>query len=130
MSALDLSVLVRMLSSSHQPTRCAALLLLLELSKSQLLCEKIGSINGAILVLVTNKYNYTDCFASEKAEKILRNLESHPINIKHMAENGHVEPLLNHLIEGIMLQNINHFSYSLLTNCQNRKFLDWINDGD
>ncbi|KAK4780869.1 hypothetical protein SAY87_016975 [Trapa incisa] len=97
---MDLSVLVRLLSSSHQPTRCAALLLLLELSKTQQIRESIGSISGAILVLITNKYNCTDSFASEKADEILMNLESHPNNVKLMAENGHVEPLLKHLTEG------------------------------
>ncbi|OWM75860.1 hypothetical protein CDL15_Pgr009504 [Punica granatum] len=99
-NSMDLSILVRMLSSSHQATRKAALLLLLELSKSQSLCKKIGSVNGAMLVLISTKYNSTDSFAPAKATEILRNLESWPNNIKYMAENGYVEPLLNHLTEG------------------------------
>ncbi|XP_030548863.1 putative U-box domain-containing protein 42 [Rhodamnia argentea] len=97
---VDMAVLINLLSSSHQPTRHSALQFLLELSESQSLCESIGSATGAILILITNKYNSLDAFACEKASEILRNLERHPSNIKIMAENGYVEPLLEHLIEG------------------------------
>lgn len=101
---VDTEALIKLLSSSHQPTRQSTLQFLLELSKSQSLCESIGSVTGAILILITNKYNSLDAFASEKASEILRNLESHPSNIKNMAENGYVEPLLEHLIQGTSLR--------------------------
>ncbi|MCL7037674.1 hypothetical protein MKW94_025150 [Papaver nudicaule] len=96
-----ITIIITMLSSNHLPERHAALLLLLELSTSELLCEKIGSIAGAILMLITIKYNQSfDAFTAESANKILRNLEKSSKNIKCMAENGLLEPLLNHLIDG------------------------------
>jgi hypothetical protein len=92
---------IKMMSSGHQPIRHAALLLLLELSRSESLQEKIGSVPGGILMLIRIKYNQPDdAFSSEKADEILKNLESSPENIKKMAENGLLEPLLKHLTEG------------------------------
>ncbi|RVW21535.1 putative U-box domain-containing protein 42 [Vitis vinifera] len=67
---MDISTTIKMLSSDQQPIRHAALLFLLELSRSQSLYE------------------------------ILKNLERSPNNIKRMADNGYLEPLLHHLIEG------------------------------
>jgi len=90
-----------MLSSSYQPIRHAALLLLIELSKSQSLAEKMGRLTGGILMLLQTKYHRsTDTFASEAADQILRNMEQCPRNIKLMAEYGYIEPLLNNLIQG------------------------------
>lgn len=98
---MDISTTIKMLSSDQQPIRHAALLFLLELSRSQSLCEKIGSAAGGILMLITIKYNWSfDAFALEKADEILKNLERSPNNIKCMADNGYLEPLLHHLIEG------------------------------
>ena len=98
---MDISTTIKMLSSDHQPIRHAALLFLLELSRSQSLCEKIGSAAGGILMPITIKYNWSfDAFALEKADEILKNLERSPNNIKRMADNGYLEPLLHHLIEG------------------------------
>ncbi|KAJ7943278.1 RING-type E3 ubiquitin transferase [Quillaja saponaria] len=98
---IDVSTIIKMLSSSHQPLKHSALTLLLQLSRSQYLCERIGSVTGGILMLITTKYKRSsDAFAAEKADKILKNLERSPYNIKCMAENGLLEPLLNHLIEG------------------------------
>ncbi|KAK3000317.1 hypothetical protein RJ639_021484 [Escallonia herrerae] len=98
---IDISRIIKMLSSNHQPIRHAILLLLVELSSPQPLCNIIGSVTGAILMLITVKYRWSiDAFATEKADEILRNLERSSDNIKRMAENGHLEPLLNHIIEG------------------------------
>ena len=98
---INMSMVIKMLSSNHRPVRHASLQLLLELSRSQSLCQKIGSVTGGILVLITTKYKQSDdAFASEKADEILKNLERSPDNIKRMAENGFLEPLLNHLIKG------------------------------
>ncbi|KAI3979629.1 hypothetical protein MKX01_013724 [Papaver californicum] len=63
------------------------IMMLSKLSTSELLCEKIGSVVGAILMLITIKYNQSfDAFTAESANKILRNLEKSPKNIKCMAE--------------------------------------------
>ncbi|XVF03112.1 hypothetical protein REPUB_Repub04eG0232800 [Reevesia pubescens] len=98
---MDVSKLIELLSSSHQPVRHASLLFLLELSRSQALAGKIGSATGAILMLIRVKYNHhVDSFASQKADEILKNLEIYPDNIKQMAEYGFLEPLLNNLTEG------------------------------
>uniref|UniRef100_A0A2P2JQW8 RING-type E3 ubiquitin transferase n=3 Tax=Rhizophora mucronata TaxID=61149 RepID=A0A2P2JQW8_RHIMU len=98
---VDISTVFKLLSSSHQCIVHVALLLLLELSKSPLMCEKIGMTTGGILMLIRTKYNKSiDAFASKNADEILKNLEIHPENIRRMAENGLLEPLLNHLLEG------------------------------
>lgn len=98
---ITMSCIIKLLGSSHQSVRHAALALLLELSKSQHACEKIGIATGAILMLVTSKYNRElDSFASETSDQILKNLEKFPYNIKQMAESGLLEPLLSHLAEG------------------------------
>ena len=105
---VDMSTVIKMVSSGHQPIRHAALLLLLELSRSEALQEKIGSVPGGILMLIRIKYNQPDdAFSSEKADEILKNLESSPENIKKMAENGLLEPLLKHLTEGNS-RNLSH----------------------
>lgn len=104
---IDISTVTRMLSSNHRPIRHASLRLLLELSKSQFLCDNIGAVPGAILMLITAKYRHSDdAFVTDKAGEVLKSLEKYPCNIKHMAENGYLEPLLNHLLEG------NHIFFS------------------
>ncbi|KAE8724588.1 DNA-directed RNA polymerase isoform 1 [Hibiscus syriacus] len=98
---MDVWRLIELISSSHQEIRHASLLLLVELSRSQALGEKIGSATGAILMLIRVKSDHhVDSYASEKADEILKSLEKFPDNVKRMAEYGFLEPLLNHLTEG------------------------------
>lgn len=98
---VDISIVIKILSSNHAPVRHASASLLLELSKCKSCCYKIGTVAGGILMLITVKYRQsTDAFASETADQILKNLEILPDNIKLMAENGYWEPLLAHLVEG------------------------------
>ncbi|KAL5200011.1 hypothetical protein ABZP36_021214 [Zizania latifolia] len=88
-------------SSSSQDERHAAISFLLELSKSELLLENIGSTAGSILILTTMKFNDSDDpIAAEKAWEVLKNLENCPKNIKYMAESGYLDPLQRHLVEG------------------------------
>ncbi|KAL8035330.1 hypothetical protein ABFX02_12G090600 [Erythranthe guttata] len=97
---VDISTVIKMLSSSHTPVRHASASLLVELSKSRFFCNEIGGVAGGILMLTTVKYRQPlDSFASEKADEILKNLEKLPDNIKLMAENGYWEPLLTHLLQ-------------------------------
>jgi hypothetical protein len=92
---------VKLLSSNTTGERHAAISFLLELSKSQLLLENIGSTPGGILILTTMKINNTDDpIAAEKAGAVLKNLEKCPKNIKYMAESGYLEPLQSYLVEG------------------------------
>jgi hypothetical protein len=94
---------VKLLSSNTTGERHAAISFLLELSKSQLLLENIGSTPGGILILTTMKINNTDDpIAAEKAGAVLKNLEKCPKNIKYMAESGYLEPLQSYLVEGEM----------------------------
>jgi len=92
---------VKLLSSNTTGERHAAISFLLELSKSQLLLENIGSTSGSILILTSMKINNTDDpIAAEKAGAVLKNLEKCPKNIKYMAESGYLEPLQSYLVEG------------------------------
>nr|ADD60675.1 putative armadillo/beta-catenin repeat related protein [Oryza meyeriana var. granulata] len=92
---------IKLLSSSSPDERHAAISFLLELSKSELLLENIGSTAGSILMLTTMKFNDSDDpVAAEKAGEVLKNLEKCPKNIKYMAESGYLDPLQRHLVEG------------------------------
>ncbi|KAL1344040.1 hypothetical protein HN51_017949 [Arachis hypogaea] len=92
---------VKFLSHELSKEREEAVSLLYELSKSETLCEKIGSINGAILILVgMTSSNSEDLSTVEKADKTLENLEKCENNVRQMAENGRLKPLLTQLLEG------------------------------
>ncbi|KAI3517024.1 hypothetical protein L1887_16230 [Cichorium endivia] len=65
------------------------------------MCEKIGSINGAILTLVGMSSSKSEnVLTVEKVDKTLRNLEKNENNVRQMAENGRLLPLLTLLNEG------------------------------
>ncbi|XP_043702105.1 putative U-box domain-containing protein 42 [Telopea speciosissima] len=103
---------IKMLLSNHLPERHASLSLLIELSRSELSYEWIGSVTGCILMLIMMKCNHhCDAFAAKQADEILKNLENSPKNIKCMAENGLLEPLLKHLIEGTEEMQLEMGSY-------------------
>ncbi|KAG5018150.1 hypothetical protein AAZX31_06G015700 [Glycine max] len=92
---------VKFLSHELSKEREEAVSLLYELSKSATLCEKIGSINGAILILVgMTSSKSEDLLTVEKADKTLENLEKCESNVRQMAENGRLQPLLTQLLEG------------------------------
>ncbi|KAJ6938164.1 U-box domain-containing protein 44 isoform X1 [Populus alba x Populus x berolinensis] len=93
--------IVKFLSHEQSIEREEAVSLLLELSKSEALCEKIGSINGAILILVGMTSSKSENLSTvEKADKTLENLEKCENNVRQMAENGRLKPLLNQILEG------------------------------
>ncbi|KNA18835.1 hypothetical protein SOVF_067100 [Spinacia oleracea] len=78
-----------------------AISLLYELSKSQNLSEKIGSINGAILILIGMASSKSENILSvDKAHKTLDNLAQSENNVRLMAESGRLQPLLTLLLEG------------------------------
>lgn len=80
--------------------------LLYELSKSEALSEKIGAVNGAILILVgMTSSNSENVLTVEKADKTLENLEKCERNVQQMAENGRLQPLLTLLLEGTFFYN-------------------------
>uniref|UniRef100_A0A0E0K4R2 RING-type E3 ubiquitin transferase n=1 Tax=Oryza punctata TaxID=4537 RepID=A0A0E0K4R2_ORYPU len=92
---------IKLLSTNGTDERHAAISFLLELSKSQLLLEDIGSTAGSILILTTMRINDSDDpIAAQKAGEVLKNLEKCSKNIKYMAESGYLEPLQSHLVGG------------------------------
>jgi 3-dehydroquinate dehydratase len=92
---------VKFLSHEQSKEREEAVSLLYELSKSETLCEKIGSIPGAILMLVgMTSSKSDDILTVEKADKTLENLEKCENNVLQMAENGRLRPLLTQILEG------------------------------
>uniref|UniRef100_A0A5B7BXY1 RING-type E3 ubiquitin transferase n=1 Tax=Davidia involucrata TaxID=16924 RepID=A0A5B7BXY1_DAVIN len=93
--------IVKFLSHEQSKEREEAVSLLYELSKSEVLCEKIGSINGAILILVGMTSSKSENLLTvENADKTLENLEKCENNVRQMAENGRLKPLLTLLLEG------------------------------
>ncbi|XP_024970635.1 U-box domain-containing protein 44-like [Cynara cardunculus var. scolymus] len=93
--------IVKFLSNEQSQEREEAVSLLFELSKSEALCEKIGSVNGAILILVGMTSSKSEnVLIVEKADKTLENLEKNENNVRQMAENGRLQPLLTLLLEG------------------------------
>ncbi|KAF8406722.1 hypothetical protein HHK36_008814 [Tetracentron sinense] len=93
--------IVKFLSNDLSKEREDAVSLLYELSKSEALCEKIGAVNGAILILVgLTSSNSENILTVEKADRTLENLEKCEKNVRQMAENGRLQPLLTLLLEG------------------------------
>ncbi|XP_073140116.1 U-box domain-containing protein 44-like [Henckelia pumila] len=93
--------IVKFLSQEHSKEREEAVSLLYELSKSERLCEKIGSVNGAILIFMgLASSDSENVLTVENAERTLENLEKCENNVRQMADNGRLQPLLTLLLEG------------------------------
>uniref|UniRef100_A0A2P2JSS1 RING-type E3 ubiquitin transferase n=2 Tax=Rhizophora mucronata TaxID=61149 RepID=A0A2P2JSS1_RHIMU len=104
--------IVKFLSHEQSKEREEAVSLLYELSKSGSLCEKIGSINGVILMLVGMTSSKSEILSTvEKADKTLENLETCENNIRQMAESGRLQPLLNQILEGLPETKLSMASY-------------------
>ncbi|GAA0140299.1 ubiquitin-protein ligase [Lithospermum erythrorhizon] len=96
--------IVKFLSHEQSKEREEAISLLYELSKSEALSEKIGSVAGAILILQGMASSESEKPATvEKADKTLGNLEKCENNVRQMAESGRLNPLLTLLLEGAQL---------------------------
>ncbi|CAM6085217.1 unnamed protein product [Calypogeia fissa] len=92
---------LKCLARSASGERQEAASLLYELSNSEDICEEMGSTNGMILYLVGITSSKSDnIIAVEKAEATLENLEKVDGNVRQLAENGRVQPLLRRLIDG------------------------------
>lgn len=76
-----------------------AVALLLELSAEPSVCEKIGKVQGCILLLVTMS-NSGNQESAEDAKRLLRNLSSNIQNVVQMAEANYFKPLVQLLLEG------------------------------
>ncbi|PIN05259.1 Ubiquitin--protein ligase [Handroanthus impetiginosus] len=92
---------VKFLSHEQSKEREEAVSLLYELSTLERLCDKIGSVNGAILILVgMASSNSENLLTVEKADRTLENLAQSENNVRQMAECGRLQPLLTLLLEG------------------------------
>ncbi|XP_047316761.1 U-box domain-containing protein 43-like [Impatiens glandulifera] len=93
--------IVKFLPHERSKEREEAVSLLYELSNTETLCEKIGAVQGAILILVgMSSSNSENLLTVEKAEKTMVNLAKCESNVRQMAENGRLQPLLTLLLEG------------------------------
>ncbi|KAL9261484.1 U-box domain-containing protein [Drosera capensis] len=93
--------LVKFLHHEKAREREETVALFYELSKSEFLCEKIGSINGAILLLLGMTSSKSEnVVAVRNADRALDNLARCENNVRQMAENGRLQPLLTILLEG------------------------------
>ncbi|KAG2257227.1 hypothetical protein Bca4012_094401 [Brassica carinata] len=88
---------------SHEPSKGkeAAVSLLFELSKSEALCEKIGSVNGALILLVgLTSSNSVNVSIVDKADRTLENMERSEEVVRQMASYGRLQPLLGKILKG------------------------------
>ncbi|KAF8112387.1 hypothetical protein N665_0064s0022 [Sinapis alba] len=93
--------LVKFLSQEPSKGREAAVSLLFELSKSEALSEKIGSVNGALILLVgLTSSNSVNVSIVEKADRTLENMERSEEVVRQMASYGRLQPLLGKILEG------------------------------
>ncbi|KAL2232122.1 U-box domain-containing protein 44 [Sesamum indicum] len=93
--------IVKFLHHEQSKEREEAVSLLYELSKSEKLSEKIGSVSGAVLILVGMASSNSENLSTvEKAERTLENLAQSENNVRQMAECGRLRPLLTLLLEG------------------------------
>lgn len=97
----NIRTIVKFLSHGHVQEKEQAASLLYELSEYKPLSEKIGSVPGAILILVgLSSSKVENLLTIDWAEKTLVNLESCEKNVRQMAENGRLQPLLRLLLQG------------------------------
>jgi hypothetical protein len=83
---------------------------LYELSETNDISEKIGSVPGAILILVgLSSGKVENLLIVDRAEKTLENLGNCEKNVRQMAENGRLQPLLRLLLEGTFIFYIHVF---------------------
>ncbi|KAG8061978.1 hypothetical protein GUJ93_ZPchr0003g17175 [Zizania palustris] len=93
--------IIKFLSNEHAQERELAVSLLHELSGHEPTCERIGAVYGAVLLLVGMASSKSEsAVAVEKAESTLRNLDRFDANVKQMADNGRLQPLLTRLLQG------------------------------
>lgn len=94
-----LGSIVRLLSRHIEESKLA-LELLLELSKSNMVCNLIGDIQGSILLLLA-MLNSEDVEATTNAHELLENLSFLDQNVIEMAKANYFKPLLRNLSTGI-----------------------------
>ncbi|AQK39685.1 U-box domain-containing protein 44 [Zea mays] len=108
----NIRTIVKFLNHGQTQEKEQAVSLLFELSENKALSERIGSVSGAILILVgLSSSKVENLLIVDRAEKTLENLESCEKNVRQMAENGRLQPLLRLLLDGIILSHV-HVSFS------------------
>lgn len=108
----NIRTIVKFLSHGHVQEKEQAASLLYELSQYKPLSEKIGSVPGAILILVgLSSSKIENLLTVDRADKTLVNLESCEKNVRQMAENGRLQPLLRLLLEGSLDTQLSMAAY-------------------
>ncbi|KAL6641662.1 hypothetical protein ACP70R_019843 [Stipagrostis hirtigluma subsp. patula] len=108
----NIRTIVKFLSHGQVQEKEQAVSLLYELSEYKDLSEKIGSVPGAILILVgLSSSKVENLLIVDRAEKTLENLENCEKNVRQMAENGRLQPLLRLLLEGSLDTQLSMASY-------------------
>ncbi|KAL5648543.1 hypothetical protein ACJX0J_039352, partial [Zea mays] len=96
----NIRTIVKFLNHGQTQEKEQAVSLLFELSENKALSERIGSVSGAILILVgLSSSKVENLLIVDRAEKTLENLESCEKNVRQMAENGRLQPLLRLLLD-------------------------------
>lgn len=102
----NIRTVVKFLNHGQAKEKEQAVSLLFELSENKALSGRIGSVSGAILILVgLSSSKVENLLIVDRAEKTLENLESCEKNVRQMAENGRLQPLLRLLLEGMILHS-------------------------
>lgn len=108
----NIRTIVKFLNHGQTQEKEKAVSLLYELSGNKALSERIGNVSGAILILVgLSSSKVENLLIVDRAEKTLENLESCEKNVRQMAENGRLQPLLRLLLEGTVIFYL-HVSFS------------------
>lgn len=119
----NIRTIVKFLNHGQTQEKERAVSLLFELSENKALSERIGSVSGAILILVgLSSSKVENLLIVDRAEKTLENLEGCEKNVRQMAENGRLQPLLRLLLEGMILSYVHVFvsqqsDFVLFYNC-------------
>lgn len=108
----NIRTIVKFLNHGQTQEKEKAVSLLYELSENKALSERVGNVSGAILILVgLSSSKVENLLIVDRAEKTLENLESCEKNVRQMAENGRLQPLLRLLLEGTVILYL-HVSFS------------------
>ncbi|GMY07578.1 U-box domain-containing protein 44-like [Fagus crenata] len=118
-----------------------ALQLLLELSRSNVVQDSIGTVHGCILLLVT-MLSSVDIQAAKDAQELLENLSFLDQNVIQMAKANHFKPLLRLLSSGaenvrmVMAETLSeieltdHYKLSIIKDGALRPLLQMLSHGD
>ncbi|KAJ1691933.1 hypothetical protein LUZ63_016088 [Rhynchospora breviuscula] len=92
--------IVKFLTQGTFQEKDLAISLLYELSKANILSERIGCVDGVMIILAGIASDTEINSITEKADQVLKNLGKCESNIMQLAEVGRIEPLFDMLLHG------------------------------